>query len=241
MDIHDLLIRLVMAAAAGALVGLERERGDHSAGFRTHTLVSVGACLFTIAGAYGFSDIERSPNVDPGRIAAQVVAGIGFLGAGAIIREGPIVRGLTTAATLWIAAAVGLTAGSGAYRELAAALGIVLGLLLLRSGTVHVLGRIGKRGMVLTIDHVWKPKVLGGLLVVSRSADRDARLISSIECADDQGLTRSRVKLHVHRSTNVVGLLKDLRALDGVAAVHVEDGPRAARRNMDSDFSDVPN
>lgn len=239
METHDLLVRLIIAAGAGALVGLERERGDHSAGFRTHTLVAVGACLFTIVGAYGFPDIERSSNVDPGRIAAQVVTGIGFLGAGAIIREGPVVRGLTTAATLWIAAAVGLTAGSGAFRELAAALVIVLSLLLVRSGAMHLLGRIGKRGMVLSIDHVWKPKVLGSLLVVSRSIDPETRLISSAECADERGLTRSRVRLRVHRSTDVLGLIRNLRALEGVAAVHVEDGPRAARRSTDRELPDA--
>src|SRR5204862_6922109 len=81
------------------------------AGLRTHLLVSVGAALFTIAGAYGF----ESARVDPTRVAAQIVTGIGFLGAGAIIRQGFSVRGLTTAATLWVVAAVGLAAGAGYY------------------------------------------------------------------------------------------------------------------------------
>jgi putative Mg2+ transporter-C (MgtC) family protein len=95
----------------GGLIGLERELREREAGLRTHLLVSVGAALFTIAGAYGFDSVR----VDPTRIAAQIVTGIGFLGAGAIIRQGFSVRGLTTAATLWVVAAVGLASGAGYY------------------------------------------------------------------------------------------------------------------------------
>jgi putative Mg2+ transporter-C (MgtC) family protein len=115
----EALLRLAVAAALGGAVGLERELREREAGFRTHMLVSVGSALFTMAGAYGFRDffisggnIVRS---DPTRIAAQVVTGIGFLGAGAIIRQGLSVRGLTTAATLWVVAAIGLTTGAGYY------------------------------------------------------------------------------------------------------------------------------
>src|SRR3954465_2370770 len=104
---------------AAALLGLEREvRGD-PAGSRTHALVAVGAALFTIAGAYGFSDVPRGPNIDPARVAAQVASGVGFLGAGAILRQGFGVRGLTTAATLWLAAAIGVASGAGAYAAVA--------------------------------------------------------------------------------------------------------------------------
>jgi putative Mg2+ transporter-C (MgtC) family protein len=109
----ELLLRLALAAALGGAIGFERELREREAGLRTHTLVSLGAALFTIAGAYGFRDFHNS--FDPTRIAAQVVTGIGFLGAGAIIRMGLSVRGLTTAATLWVAAAIGLTSGAGYY------------------------------------------------------------------------------------------------------------------------------
>jgi putative Mg2+ transporter-C (MgtC) family protein len=105
--------RLAVAAALGAAIGLERELRERQAGLRTHMLVSLGAALFTTAGAYGFG--EFTVRVDPTRVAAQVVTGIGFLGAGAIIRRGPAIRGLTTAATLWVAAAIGLAAGAGFY------------------------------------------------------------------------------------------------------------------------------
>ncbi len=107
----EALLRLALAGVLGGLIGLERELREREAGLRTHLLVAVGAALFTIAGAYGFD----ASNVDPTRVAAQIVTGIGFLGAGAIIRQGFSVRGLTTAATLWVVAAVGLAAGAGYY------------------------------------------------------------------------------------------------------------------------------
>jgi putative Mg2+ transporter-C (MgtC) family protein len=107
----EALLRLALAGVLGGLIGLERELREREAGLRTHLLVSVGAALFTIAGAYGFDSVR----VDPTRIAAQIVTGIGFLGAGAIIRQGFSVRGLTTAATLWVVAAVGLASGAGNY------------------------------------------------------------------------------------------------------------------------------
>jgi putative Mg2+ transporter-C (MgtC) family protein len=109
----EALLRLAAAAGLGAAVGIERELREREAGIRTHLLVSLGSCLFTIVGAYGFEDFGSK--VDPTRVAAQIVTGIGFLGAGAIIREGISVRGLTTAGSLWIVAAIGMAAGAGYY------------------------------------------------------------------------------------------------------------------------------
>jgi putative Mg2+ transporter-C (MgtC) family protein len=113
------LLRLALAAVLGGLIGVERELREREAGLRTHLLVALGSALFTIVGAYGFhAFLESGQSVvraDPTRIAAQIVTGIGFLGAGAIIRQGLSVRGLTTAATLWVVAAVGLAAGAGYY------------------------------------------------------------------------------------------------------------------------------
>jgi putative Mg2+ transporter-C (MgtC) family protein len=116
---EEALLRVAVAAALGGAVGLERELREREAGFRTHMLVSVGSALFTIVSAYGFREfLVNGGNViraDPTRIAAQIVTGIGFLGAGAIIRQGLSIRGLTTAATLWVVAAIGLAAGAGYY------------------------------------------------------------------------------------------------------------------------------
>lgn len=114
----EIIIRLSVASLFGALVGLERERKDWAAGLRTHMMVCVGSCLIMIVSAYGFSDILGADHIvlDPARIAAQVISGIGFIGAGTILflRQGTI-RGLTTASGLWTVAAIGLATGGGMY------------------------------------------------------------------------------------------------------------------------------
>lgn len=113
-----------MALALGFLLGLERELTNKYAGLRTHILVCLGACIFTIISVYGFPSYAEGDNVilnqatgirDTGRVAAQVVSGIGFIGAGAVLRNGSMIIGLTTAATLWISAAIGMTCGVGMY------------------------------------------------------------------------------------------------------------------------------
>ena len=113
------LLRLSVAAVLGGAIGMERELRERQAGLRTHLVVCVGSALFTLVSAYGFHEFLVSGGslvrTDPTRIAAQIVSGIGFLGAGAIIRQGLSVKGLTTAATLWLVAAIGMAAGAGYY------------------------------------------------------------------------------------------------------------------------------
>lgn len=137
----EALLRLLLAAGLGGAIGLERELRDHEAGFRTHLLVSLGACVFTLVSAYAWTDWTFSTRsgvvFDPTRIAAQIVTGIGFLGAGAIIVRGISVRGLTTAATLWVVAAIGMAAGTGYY-----AVGVGAALLVLISlGPLKLISR----------------------------------------------------------------------------------------------------
>lgn len=125
MDISlEFLIRILAALGLGFLLGLERELTNKYAGLRTHILVCLGACIFTIISIYGFPTFVDGDNVivsqatgirDSGRVAAQIVSGIGFIGAGAVLRNGPMIIGLTTAATLWISAAIGMTCGVGMY------------------------------------------------------------------------------------------------------------------------------
>ena len=116
---EEVVLRLALAALFGAAIGVEREIREREAGLRTHLLVGLGSALFTIVSAYGFHAFLASGQsvvrADPSRIAAQIVTGIGFLGAGAILRQGLSVRGLTTAATLWVVAAIGLATGAGYY------------------------------------------------------------------------------------------------------------------------------
>jgi len=107
----NLALRLTAGLVLGAIIGFERELHRQPAGFRTHSLVALGAALFTIVSAYGFS----GPLVDPTRIAAQIVSGIGFIGAGTILQYRGHIRGLTTAASLWAVAAIGTAAGAGMF------------------------------------------------------------------------------------------------------------------------------
>ncbi len=113
----ELTLRIMSALVVGGLVGLEREYGQHSAGFRTHILVCLGSALIMLLSIYGLSMFTSDPNLraDPARLAAQAVSGIGFLGAGTILRNGSTVSGLTTAASLWVVAALGLAVGAGFY------------------------------------------------------------------------------------------------------------------------------
>ena len=119
LTVAELTLRIGLAAGLGAAIGLERELREREAGLRTHLLVALGAALFTIVSGYAWSDFSFSNRsgivFDPTRIAAQIVTGVGFLGAGAIIRQGLTVRGLTTAATLWAVAAIGMAVGAGYY------------------------------------------------------------------------------------------------------------------------------
>jgi putative Mg2+ transporter-C (MgtC) family protein len=126
----ETLLRLLLAAVLGSLIGFERERLLWAAGIRTHMLVCVGACLFMIVSAYGFAPV-LGPNVvlDPSRVAAQVVSGIGFLGAGAILARGEIIKGLTTAASIWTVAAIGLAVGGGLYFAAGVSTAIILAIL----------------------------------------------------------------------------------------------------------------
>ena len=113
----DFMLRLLVAGILGAIIGLDREYRAKEAGYRTHFLVSLGSALIMIVSQYGFQEIikENSGTLDPSRVAAQVVSGIGFIGAGTIILQKQIVRGLTTAAGIWATAGIGLAVGAGMY------------------------------------------------------------------------------------------------------------------------------
>ncbi len=122
----DLSVRLIVAALLGLAVGFEREIHGHPAGLRTHMLVAMGSGLFTVLSIHGFGTPSLATPIDPTRIAAQIVSGIGFLGAGAILKDGIVIRGLTTAASLWATSAVGMAAGAGEYVIAAVATGTIL-------------------------------------------------------------------------------------------------------------------
>ena len=140
----ELVRRLLLAAALGGIIGAERELRRKSAGFRTNILIAMGSALFTVTSLQ-----LAGPNGDPARIAAQIVTGIGFLGAGAIMRTRGSVHGLTTAATVWVNAALGVAAGGGQYRLAITAAAITLAVLL-------ILGPL-ERGIEQHVDRSTRP------------------------------------------------------------------------------------
>lgn len=125
IPIKDVLIRIILACFLGGLIGIERESVNRPAGFRTHILVCMGSTLVMLTGIFLFNSYKGLTNLDPARLGAQVISGIGFLGAGTILREGLTVKGLTTAASLWAVACIGLAIGSGFYSGSILATGLV--------------------------------------------------------------------------------------------------------------------
>lgn len=169
-------VRLIAAAALGAVIGLEREIHDHPAGMRTHLLVSVGSAGFTVLSIAAFP----APGADPARIAAQIVTGIGFLGAGAILKEGATIRGLTTAASLWATAAVGMAAGAGAWiTALTITVIVVVSLWPLRLVADRVIGRDPHIvRMRLLVDD---PKALSDVIaVITKAGGRMSHLTTTV-------------------------------------------------------------
>jgi putative Mg2+ transporter-C (MgtC) family protein len=193
-----LCVRLLLAATAGLVVGSERELRAQAAGIRTHALVAVGAALFTVAGAYGFADVPHGPNVDP----AQVASGVGFLGAGAILRKGLGVRGLNTAATLWLAAALGVAAGAGAYAAAGLGTGVVLLVLIALRIVTPLLLRMASSTTVLEIEYERGHGTIGPLL---RSLTDAHGIIEHLEVEDDDenGMRHVEVRLRARPSNGV--------------------------------------
>lgn len=155
LDIYQLTARLVLAAFLSGLIGYEREVHGRAAGLRTTILVGVGSCLIMIISMYVHYIYAEVADVDPARIAAQVVSGIGFLGAGTIIRYGGSVRGLTTAAGLWAVAGIGLAVGCGFFQAALMATGIIFLVLV-------VLSRF-ERNIRRTFEKILKIEIAGGL------------------------------------------------------------------------------
>ncbi|MQA99933.1 MAG: hypothetical protein GEU78_06525 [Actinobacteria bacterium] len=221
LDTVDIVIRIVLAGLFGGLVGLEREFSDQPAGFRTHILVSMGAALFTMVGAYGATEFFAGdgPTVrfDPTRVAAQVVTGIGFLGAGAIMRQGLNVRGLTTAAALWVTAAIGTAVGLGYWiGALATAATTVLTLYGLKvlSRSLFRRMRKGRQRYVVAIGPELRLADLASLV-----EGRLARLDSMTIIEDDADGKLLVLLVSLLPSASVEDVANALRDIDGVRSV----------------------
>ena len=217
LETWDALLRLVVAAGLGGAIGLERELRDHEAGFRTHLLVALGACVFTLVSAYAWTDWTFSTRdgivFDPTRIAAQIVTGIGFLGAGAIIVRGINVRGLTTAATLWVVAAIGMAAGTGYYAVAIGATALVLvSLGPLKIVSARMLSRVRPEEAELAINLA--PGGAGARVL--ERIEEVGGVITSVEFGDERTMD---VVLRASRRAESARVAEEVSRLDDVERV----------------------
>jgi putative Mg2+ transporter-C (MgtC) family protein len=224
LDWPEVLLRLALAAVLGGVLGLERELREREAGLRTHLLVSVGSALFTLVSAYGFHEFLTSGasvvRADPARIAAQIVTGIGFLGAGAIIRQGLSIRGLTTAATLWVVAAIGLAAGAGYYSAAIIATAVALvALWPLRALAFRLMRRFrGETGLLL----VQLPAGESPAGVIDALDAVDAK-IDSIEISQEGDRRNLELSLELRREELAKELVTKLADVEHVLEVRWAD------------------
>lgn len=212
--------RLILAMLLGGIVGWQRETAVKPAGFRTHIIVCVGAALFTLISRFGFFD----SGADPARVASNIVVGIGFLGAGTIWRTGASVQGLTTAASLWTVAAIGMGAGIGYYEGAFLATVIVISVL---SFLKVIETRIRRQGLgqlvVVTVD---RPGQLGRIGTVLGGLGVDIENIDFAPRMDDNVALHLAVRLPTQTSRHAV--LVALGDVDGVSEVDWEDTSAAA-------------
>lgn len=217
----EMILRLALAAALGSAIGVERERLQWNAGLRTHMLVCVGAALFMLVSSFGFADsLDRQHVVlDPSRVAAQVVSGIGFLGAGAILFRRDKIRGLTTAASLWTVAGVGLAAGGGMYVAAAGSTAIILVILIaLKPLERRFWSPRGGSEFVLVVD-----RDIASLAVVQSeltSAGMAIRTVA-IEPGDRGDEDEISVGVHAGMPEQMLATLERLRSTKGVRSVRI--------------------
>ena len=220
MPLQIILLRLSMAVVLSGLIGLEREDKNRPAGFRTHILVCVGSAVVMLTSQYLFEQYSDFTNMDPGRLGAQVISGIGFLGAGTIIRQGVNVRGLTTAASLWAVACVGLAVGIGFYE------GAVAGAVMIYL-TLMFLSRFGPMlhskasHLVLNVEVENKPGKIGeiGLLLGRYNVTiRNIEFLDNDLLIEEHGaLIRLTLKLPHGLTHNMI--IKEIAKLQGISGV----------------------
>ncbi|NLY54177.1 MAG: MgtC/SapB family protein [Firmicutes bacterium] len=212
------IARLVVATLLGGIIGLQRESVNRPAGFRTHVLVSVGSALVMLVSIYGFNAETMGGRFsDPARLAAQVVSGIGFLGAGTILKEGSSVRGLTTAASLWVVAGVGLAVGSGFY--LGAVVTTVIVFLAL-SAFANLDDRLLHRAKYQTVivDVVNRPGQLGAIGEFLGAHNISIRSVY-VHNQDENESVRLKMFLQLPIDCQLEEIMAGLASVDGVLAV----------------------
>ncbi len=217
---YEILIRLALACILGGVIGIERERNRHPAGLRTHILVCVGATLVMLCNIYIFEQYKESANIDPTRMGAQVISGIGFLGAGTIIKEGLSIRGLTTAASLWAVACLGISIGIGFYAGAIITTSIVLIILVFFSKFEYLFyGKSGRTIILLKMQNV------DGQIDLISNKLKEFEMFSSnisIEAAEDNFITVN-IKTVTNKSISNAKLVQELYKINGVNYVQISD------------------
>jgi len=217
MSVLDVLLRLFAAAVLGGIVGLERENKRRAAGLRTHMLVSLGSALVMITSVYIFNEYQGLTSFDPTRMGAQVISGIGFLGAGTIIKQGVSVRGLTTAASLWAVACVGLAVGSGFWTAAIISAAVVVVTLFVMSKLEKVMMKHSEvcPEIILKIEN--KP---GNLGEIASHIGKAGANITNVEFDGDDGsymIIHFTLKLPKGLSKN--DMIEHIKTLPGVMLV----------------------
>ena len=216
-------LRILLAGAIGLAIGIERELSDHPAGMRTHIGVALGACLFGVMSAYGFNEFDASRDVtnfqvDPTRVASNIVVGIGFLGGGTILKHGLSVRGLTTAASMWVTAAAGLGCALGMYSATLVGTGVMLAsLVLLRTPRRWLKARIRVRETV--IIELTKDATAGD--VINELNSVEGVTVRSLTVKRMEGHLRVEADLQADPGVDLQGQLAAIAAHEGVEDVDV--------------------
>lgn len=220
----ELFLRLVLSCVLGGIIGYERQSRRKSAGLRTNVLVCLGSCLIMVMSVEMYQEVEGKTNADPARLAAQVVSGIGFLGAGAIMKEGLSVTGLTTAACLWVVAGVGLAVGAGFYAGALISTALVF-------VTLGSLSRLDdwvdhEKNLSLNIHTVDRP---GQLMRISRCLEdlqlrvRGVKVKADEDEVDDSGEKSMYIDLEIFNKQSIKSIIivDAVRQIDGVIRVDV--------------------
>lgn len=214
MTIGEIALKLFLAALLGGVVGIERENKKRAAGLRTHVLVSLGSALVMITSEYIFNQYHGMANIDPARLGAQVISGIGFLGAGTIIKQGASVKGLTTAASLWTVACIGLATGSGFYIAAVLTAAIVTITLVLLSKFENVLAGKNSINPEITVKLDNKPGKLGE--VASHIGKSGANITNVDIEEDDESLLLVRFTLKLPKGLSRQDIVLQLKTMSGV-------------------------
>lgn len=229
----DFMIRIAFAGLFAGCIGLERELTNKDAGLRTHIMVALGACIFTLLSIYAFPTFAGGDNVDPlqatgvrdtARVAAQVVTGIGFIGAGTVLRNGPIVLGLTTASTLWIAASLGMACGAGMFDVAFAGTALaILTLVLVRVLEKNLLPKSTKRTKMLKLCVICKNDCSKKVHDYILSRYQDITEMTKKKMYSDETSSKITCILTLTDKKTVAEVYNDFETEDGIDSISIQE------------------